>query len=81
MVESASAFLMRAKSVRGKAGEGIPNVSPSDLLRVIRGRSNGSGLWRGDGEEAGLGRLESIGVGSARRAGRGKIEKAGGSVA
>ena len=35
----------------------------------------------GDGEEAGLGRLESIGVGSARRAGRGKIEKAGGSVA
>ena len=65
MVESASAFLMRAKSVRGKAGEGIPNVSPSDLLRVIRGRSNGSGLWRGDGEEAGLGRLESIGVGPA----------------
>ena len=35
----------------------------------------------GDGEEAGLGRLESIGVGSARRAERGKIEKAGGSVA
>ena len=52
-------------SVRGKAGEGIPNVSPSvdargaarspsdgmraspsDLLRVIRGRSNGSGETR-----------------------------------
>jgi len=57
MVELASAFLMRAKSVRGKAGEGIPNVSPSvdarsasrspsDLLRVIRGRSNGSGETR-----------------------------------
>ena len=46
MVESASVFLMRAKSVRGKAGEGIPNVSPSDLLRVIRGRSNGSGETR-----------------------------------
>ena len=30
MVESASAFLMRAMSVRGKAGDGIPNVSPSD---------------------------------------------------
>ena len=29
----------------------------------------------------GNGRLESIGVGFARRAGRGKIEKAGGSVA
>ena len=147
MVESASAFLMRAKSVRGKAGEGIPNVSPSvdargasrspsdgkraksrdsrtiqrigrdagncvaqtergafrssslgdksaplpehrfatryrsgDMRSVFRlGRASRplharhicrARLWRGDGEEAGLGRLESIGVGSARRAER-----------
>ena len=146
MVESASVFRKRAKSVRWTRGvrrEVRPmecGRSPSDLLRVIRGRSNGSGETRatalpkpsaalfaqvllatnlhpcqsiasrlaiargicarfsalggrlaisvrgkcaahGDGEEAGLGRLESIGVGSARRAGRGKIEKAGGSVA
>ena len=42
MVELASAFLMRAKSVRGKAGEGIPNVSPSvDARGASRSPSDG----------------------------------------
>ena len=66
---------------RGVAGK-MTNVTRlrdlcvEDARQMCRTR-----LWRGDGEEAGLGMLESIGVGSARRAGRGKIEKAGGSVA
>ena len=55
MVESASAFLMRAKSVRGKAGEGIPNVSPSDGMRAksVRFASRDSRTIQRIGRDAG----------------------------
>ena len=56
-------------------GERVKEIGATPTARQI------CRVGGGDGEEAGLGRLESIGVGSARRAERGKIEKAGGTVA